>query len=94
VRRFAQGCGAVASVCVWVALLALTITYFSFLDWGQLWISAATAAGAIAAGMIFCRLCGGLTRPGLLATNVVTQLLLLLAYVAGRHFLVHELARH
>ena len=88
VAAFAQSCRPVAAAAVMGLLLAATITYFNFLPWAQLAISGATIFAAIAAGMIFCRKTGGLTRRALLAANISTQMVFLLAYLVTRNFLL------
>ena len=79
---FAKGCSPISAAAVMGLLLAVTITYYNYLGWWQLPISAATIAGAVLSGLVFCRLAGGLTRQGLLAANVTTQLVFLLASLA------------
>ena len=85
---FSRGCGPLAVTAVMGLLLAVTITYFNFLPWEQLAVSAVTVFGAITAGVIFCRLTGGLTRKAMLAANVLTQLIFALAYLATRNLLI------
>ena len=84
VAAFARGCGPIRTAMSMGLLLAATIIYFGYLPWWQLSISGAAAASAIAGGWTFSRLCGGLRRDALLAVNLLTQLVFLLAYVANR----------
>lgn len=88
VAAFAAGCGPLWVAVVMGVLLGLTITYFNFLSWLQLAIPVATVIAAILGGIVFCRLTGGLTRQGLLAVNVLTQLVFLLACLATCNLLV------
>jgi len=44
----------------------------------------ATIAAAIAGGIGFCRSPAGLTRQGLLAANLATQIAFVMAYLVGR----------
>jgi len=88
VASFARGCGPLAAAAVMALLLAATITYFNFLPWEQVGISAAAVTAAIAGGALCCRASGGLSRRALLAANVLTQLVFLLAYLAGRNLLM------
>jgi len=82
VAVFAAGCSPLLTASVMGLLLALTATYYNFLGGWQLPIAACGAGSAIIAGVVFCRLEGGLTRRALLAANVVTQLVFLLACLA------------
>jgi len=84
---FARGCRPLAAAAVMGLLLGMTITYFNFLPWEQLTISAVTILAAIASGLIFCRLTGGLTRRALLAANLTTLLIFVLTYLAVRNVL-------
>jgi len=84
VSAFARGCGPlVAAVCMAVPL-APTLLYFYFLNWWRVMLPAVTIFTAIAAGLIFCRRTGGLTRRALLAANFLTQLAFILSYLANR----------
>ena len=84
---FARGCGPISAAAVMGLLLGLTVTYFNFLPWEQVGISGAIIVSAIAAGLLCCRLDGGLTRRALLAANILTQIATLLACLAGRNLL-------
>jgi cobalamin synthase len=88
VAAFARGCGPLTATAVMGLLLALTITYFNFLPWAQLTISAVTVFAAVAGGTVCCWLDGGLTRRALLAANVITQLVFLLVSLAAWNLLV------
>jgi len=79
---FAKGCSPASAAAVMGLLLALTITYYNYLGWWQLPISAAAIIGAVLSGLVFSRLTGGLTRQALLAANVTTQVVFLLASIA------------
>lgn len=82
VAALARGGGAgTAAVCL-VPPLAGSIFYFHYLGlWVQVVLSAVAVLGAIAAGLVCCRASGGLTRRALLAGNLLTQILFLLAYL-------------
>ncbi len=82
VRSFVKGCGPAAAAGCMGVVLAATILYFSFLPWTQLSISGAAIVAAIAGGLVLTRLAGGIRRTSLLATNVLTQLAFLFAYLA------------
>lgn len=86
-ENFSRRTGPVKVAAVMAALLALTITYFNFLPWEQLSISAITAAAAIASGWLLCRLAGRLDEAVFSAVNLVTQILFLLTYLAARNLL-------
>lgn len=88
IAAFAKGCGALKTTVVMGLLLALTINYFNFLPWEQLSISGVTIAAAVAAGALFCRKDGALTRRALLAGNLLTQLVFLLSYLAAQNLLL------
>jgi hypothetical protein len=49
-------------------------------------IPVVTIFGAILGGLVLCRGRGGADRSVLLAANVLTQILFVLAYLAGREF--------
>jgi len=84
VAAFARGCGpATAAFCL-VLPLGATWYSFHFLGMWQHWtMSISTAVCAIAAGVIFCRIGGGLSRRTLLATSMMTQLAFMLAVLAA-----------
>lgn len=73
-----------ATICMGL-LLAATIKYFAYLPWQQLNISAAAMVTGPLAGAVLCRRTGGLTRRALLAANVATQMVFMLAYLATRN---------
>ena len=85
VAAFARGCGPVPMVLSLAAVLAITIQYFNFLPWAQVSISAAAIVAAAVGGAALCRRSGGLTRRALLAGNVLTQFVFLLAYLVVRN---------
>ena len=84
VAALARGCGAVVTAGGMGVIMAVTIVYFNFLPWMQLTIPAATVAAAIIGGLVFCRITGGLSQKALLATNMLTQLVFLMAYLSNR----------
>ncbi len=88
IAAFAKGCSPLAAAAVMGVLLATTITYLNFLPWEQLGVSGATVVGAILTGLICSYRTGGLTRKALLATNLITQMIFVLAYLAARNMLV------
>ena len=82
VAAFAR-CGPIPAAGLMGALLAVTILYFNFLPWWQLSISGVTILAAIGGGLVLARLTGGPTRRSLLAGNVLTQIVFILAYLAN-----------
>ncbi len=88
VAAFARGCGALSAAAVMGLLLAVTIIYFNYLPWEQLGISGVAIATAVIAGIVCCRLRGGLCRSALLGANAATQMAFLLACVAAQHLLL------
>lgn len=81
----ARGCPPLAAAGCLLPPLAATIFYFQYLGLGaQIVISAAGALGAILTGLACCRRSGGLRRRALLAANVLTQVVFLLACLAFR----------
>ena len=84
VAAFARGCGAMTATIVLAVLVAVTVTYFNHLPWTQLGISATAIVTAAAGGALLCRRWGGLCRSALLATNMLTQIAFLLAYLVHR----------
>jgi hypothetical protein len=89
VAAFAQGCGPFATAGVMAVLMAGTIQLLSFLPWWQLAVPGTGVIAGIAAGMLGCRATGGLTRRGLLAANIITQIAVLLAYISVWNFVTH-----
>lgn len=83
VAAFAGGCGPLAtSVCMAVGLVT-TIGYVGYLGLGaQLTIPAVTIGTAIVGGLVLCRATGTLSRRGLLAGNVLTQIVFVLSFLA------------
>ncbi len=84
VAAMARGCGPLPAAFVLAIPLAATILYFNYLPWSQLSISAAAMVAALAGGVLLCRRFGGLTRRALLATNMLTQMAFVLAYLANK----------
>jgi len=84
VAAFAKGCTAPVAAVAMVLPLAGTLMYLYFLNWWRLMVPGVTVLGAIAGGVLLCRATGGITRRALLANNILTQLLFLLAYLATR----------
>ena len=63
--------------------LAMTIGYVGYLGLGaQLTIPAVTIVAAIISGLVMCRATGALSRRGLLAGNMLTQIVFVLAFLA------------
>jgi hypothetical protein len=87
VRAFERGCPAPAAAGWMAALLAVSLICFHHLGPGsQLGIPVVTIFGAILSGLVLCRRHGGPDRSALLAANVLTQIVFVLAYLAGREF--------
>ncbi len=84
VAALAGGFGPLSAAACMGAILAVTILYFGFMPWTQLTISLAAITAAVAGGMVFCAMEGGLSRRALLSTNLLTQIVFVLAYVANR----------
>ena len=84
VRALGGGCGPVRVAVCMAVMLAATTFYFDFLFWPQLCVSGSAILAAIFGGRLICRFGGGLRRDSLLATNLLTQLAFLLAYLAVR----------
>jgi len=87
VAALARGCGPLtAAMCMLVPFAATVFSFRPFYSthdrWQHLIIPSLTALTAIAGGWLFCRLDGAPMRRGLLATNMLTQLVLILAYLA------------
>lgn len=83
VAAFARGCGPLATSGCMAVGLAMTIGYVGYLGLGaQLTIPAVTIAAAIVGGLVMCRATGGLSRSGLLAGNLLTQIVFVLAFLA------------
>lgn len=88
VAAFAKGCTAPAVALSLVLPLAGTVSYLYLLTYyrnaWQLTVPAVTILGAIAGGVVLSRRTGGLTRRALLANNLLTQLVFIVAYLANR----------
>jgi hypothetical protein len=84
VTAFARGCGPFAAAVCMAAPLAGSVVYFNHMPWTQLGISAAAVLAAVGGGRLLCAVGGGLTRRTLLATNLLTQMVFFLAYLANR----------
>ncbi len=84
----ARGCGALTGAVLMGLMLALTITYFSFMTWAcQLGIVAAVLTAALAGGVGLSKLAGGPGRRALLAADWLTQMVLLGAYLVAQNLL-------
>jgi len=85
VAALARGCDALAVAGFMAVLLSVSIAYFHHLGLGgQVLVPLVTITAAIVGGVGFNRSTGGLTRQGLLAANMTTQIAFILAYLAGR----------
>jgi len=84
VKAFVEGCGPLQAAICLAMPMAATIVYFNYLPWTQLWICAAAILAAIGGGCLLCRQTGGLTRKALLADNLLTQMVFILAYLANK----------
>lgn len=82
-RAIARNCGPLTTAILMGVLLVASIGYFAYLPWTQLTIPAAGILVGIGGGLLMVRRNGGLDRSVLLATNLLTQLALLLAVVAN-----------
>jgi hypothetical protein len=80
----ARQCGPVLAAGLMGLLLALSIASFAYLPWVQLSISGAAILAAIFGGLLLARRRGTLDRDVLLACNLLTQMVLLLAFLANR----------
>jgi len=81
IAALTRGCGPLTAALCMLAPAAATVWSFRLFDYAAI-IPVATVVAAIAGGWVFCRLQGAPTRRGLLATNMLTQLVLILAYLA------------
>jgi len=84
VEALKSGCGPLKTSVLLAILLAWTVYYFNYLPWTQLSISAAAVAGALLGGWALVRRRGGVDRQALLAANLLTQIVFLMAYLANR----------
>ena len=82
VASFAAGCGPMTAAACLLVPLVPTLYAYRVWGWGCLGIPAATISAATIGGWLVCRRTAGLTRSGLLATNMLTQLVFILAYLA------------
>jgi hypothetical protein len=85
VVAFVRGCTLLATCAVLAVVMSATIIYFNHLPWRQVSISLVAMGTAVAGGPLLSRRRGGLDRDVLLATNLLTQLAFLLAYLANRN---------
>ena len=84
IAAFAEGCGPLCAAASLVPPLAGSLFYFHYLGvWRQMSIAFWPTAAAIGGGWIVCR-GRGLGRTSLLAVNLLTQFVFLLAYLANR----------
>jgi hypothetical protein len=88
VTSLIRGCGPLVVAVLMGLLMFLTIQAMGFLPWWQVGITAATIAGGLIAGMASCRQSGGPSAGALQATGTMTQLVFLLAAVAGENLLI------
>ena len=84
VAALAGGCGPMTIAILMGLLLGGSIGYFSYLPWTQLTISGAGILAAIGGGAILLRRRGRMDRDVLLAVNLLTQLVVLIAFLANR----------
>ncbi len=85
IAAMARGCDAIAVAVFMAVLLGVSIAYFHHLGLGgQMLVPLATIVAAIVGGIGFSGVSGGITRQGLLAANLSTQIVFIMAYLAGR----------
>jgi hypothetical protein len=84
VANFARSCHPLAAALAMAVLLWLTATCFNWMNLGGLAVGMAAVVAAVSSGLALCG--GRLSRRALLAANVVTQVVFVLAYVAARNF--------
>jgi len=83
VAALSRSCGPMTAAVLMGILLAVSAGYFAYLPWTQLTISAAGIAAALAGGLYLAHKRGQTDRNVLLATNLLTQLTILLAVLAN-----------
>ena len=81
----ARGCGPLTATILMGLLLGWSIWYFAYLPWTQLTISGAGILAAIGGGLLLVRRRGKMDRDVLLGANLLTQLVVLTAFLANRH---------
>ncbi len=84
VTALARGCGPMTAAILMGLLIGTDIGYFAYMPWTQLSISAAGIAIAIGGGLFLAHRAGRMDRNVLLATNLLTQLAVLVAFLANR----------
>ena len=85
VAALAAGCRAPAAAGCMAVLLLISVVYFQHLGPGsQAVLLVAPVLAAVFGGIGLCRRCGGVCRKALLGVNVLTQIVFVLAYLAGR----------
>jgi len=82
VAALAAGCGPMTAAACLLVPLVPTLYAYRLWGWWYLSIPAAAIAAATVGGWLVCRRAGGLTRSGLLAGNMLTQIAFVLAYLA------------
>ena len=87
VAALARGCGPLTAVMCMALPFVATVWSFRLFTYAHDWlqhliIPGTTVLAAIVGGWLFCRLDGAPTRRGLLATNMLTQLVFILAYLS------------
>jgi hypothetical protein len=81
---FARGGGPLTGAVIMAVLLAASTAALAFLPWAQLAIPAVGILAATLGGTLLSRIRGRTDRSVLLATNLLTQLTMLLAYLVVR----------
>lgn len=77
--------GPLRSAIIMGLLMAVTIGYFAYLPWTQLSISLSAALAGVGGGLLLVGRRGRCDRQVLLASNLITQLVVLLAFLANRN---------
>ncbi len=84
IAAMARGCGPMTTAVLMGLLLIGAIGYFAYLPWTQLTVSAAGLASAVGGGLFLAHRNGRVDRNVLLGANLLTQLAVLLAFLANR----------
>ena len=84
IAAMAKGCGPMTAAVLMGLLMGTAIGYFAYMPWTQLSISAAGVAVAIGGGLFLAHRRGQMDRDILLATNLLTQFAVLVAFLANR----------
>ncbi|MCK5114032.1 MAG: hypothetical protein KAR11_04645 [Phycisphaerae bacterium] len=85
ISAMGRGCGPMTAVIIMAVLLGWSGAYFAYLSWVQIGVSIAAVIAGVFGGLLLAHRNGQMDRKVLLAANLLTQLGVLVSFLALRN---------